>query len=264
MIPVLRIARADLRRFSKPTFLLSAIGLPGFFGLLVTALVFNTVGGKSSGGSPPGAAVLTLADLNASGGYLAGVNQAFTFLGVIAVTLAAMSIATDYSQGTLRNLLVRQPKRATLLAGKLLALFVVVSCSAIAATATGTVVAHVMASGTGATTSGWQLGLLVGRTLGLSVGLFGWAVIGALVATIFRSVPAAIGAGIGWALPVETVVGATWKAGKSWFPGGVFQAIASAGNVDLPLKQAITVGLGYLFVAIAAVIIIFQRREVTA
>ena len=85
MNQILRVARADLRRFFRPSFLLASIGLPGFFGMLVTALVFQTVSGKTTGG-PPGAPTITLADVSASNGYLVGVNQAFSFLGVIAVT----------------------------------------------------------------------------------------------------------------------------------------------------------------------------------
>jgi ABC-2 type transport system permease protein len=263
MISILRVARADLRRFLKPTYLLAAIGLPGFFGLMVTALAFNQLGGGTTTAAPGGATV-TMAEATASNGYLLGLNLAFSFIGVIAVTMAAISVATDYSQGTLRNLLVRQPNRVRLLLGKLLALWVLMTISAIAATITSTLAAHALASGSGVSTTAWDLSLLVGRTAGLSVGLFGWAVIGALLATIFRSVPAAIGAGIGWALPVETIIGSTWKAGKSWFPGGIFQAIASAGSATVPLQRAITVGVAYFAIGIGAALIVFKRREVTA
>jgi ABC-2 type transport system permease protein len=178
--------------------------------------------------------------------------------------LAAMAVATDYGQGTLRNLLVRQPSRWRLLGGKLVALACLVTGSAITATLTATAVANVVAKGSDVSTAAWSLAPIAGRIALLAVGLFGWAAMGAMLATITRSVPAAIGIGIGWALPVEQVVGATWKAGKNWFPGGVFEAIASKGADTLSFQQASTVGVAYLAIAVAVGLVLFTRREVTA
>ncbi len=162
------------------------------------------------------------------------------------------------------NLLVRQPSRWRLLGGKLLALIVLVCISAVAAGLVGTGVAYLVAPGAGVSTAAWSLSSLVPRITGLAAGLAGWAAIGALLATVLRSVPAAIGIAVGWALPVETIVSATWKAGKAWFPGGVFEAIASHGSSSLTFSRALLVGLLYLAVAIGAGLTVFTRREVTA
>jgi ABC-2 type transport system permease protein len=259
-----RVARAELRRFMSPSYLLPAALLPAFFAILTTALTFNSASGGTAAGTPPGGRVVTVATLSEKAGYFKGVGQSFTFLGVIAVVLAAMSIATDYSQGTLRNLLVRQPSRWRLLGGKLLALAALVSVSAVSAAAAGTATSYVVASGAGVSKAAWSLGALVPHMAGLAGGLMGWAAIGALLATLLRSVPAAIGIAIGWALPVETIVGATWKTGKSWFPGGVFEAIASGGTETLALSRALPVGTVYLVLAVAAGLIVFTRREVTS
>jgi ABC-2 type transport system permease protein len=264
MSAMLRVTRAELRRFCTASYALAAIALPAFFSILTTALTFSSASGNTTNGAPPGARAISVADLSESTGYFEGVAQAFTFLGVIAVVLAAMSIATDYSQGTLRNLLVRQPSRWRLLGGKLLALAVLVSISAAVAALAGTATAHLAASGAGVSTSAWALGSLLPRIAGLAAGLVGWAAIGALLATVLRSVPAAIGIAIGWALPVETIVGATWTTGKSWFPGGVFEAIAMAGSESLSLNRALVVGAAYLAIAVVAGLTIFTRREVTA
>ena len=264
MIAMVRVARAEFRRLASPTYLLSAVALPTFFAALTTWLTFDSASGGTVGGTPPGGKVVSTVTLAKETGFLEGVSQSFTFLGVIAVVLAAMSIATDYTQGTLRNLLVRQPSRWRVLGGKLVALAGLVSASAIAASLAGTVTAFAMASTTGVSTSAWNMAELAPRIFGLAAGLFGWASIGALLATVLRSVPAAIGIGIGWALPVEAIVGGAWKAGKSWFPGGVFEAIAAAGNDTLTLQRAVAVGSVYLVIAIAANLVLFTRREVTA
>ncbi len=264
MIALLRVARAEIRRFSAPAYALSAIALPTFFAILTTALVFSSADGTSPAGTPPGGETMSIATLSESAGYFAGVTQSFTFLGVIAVVLAAMSIATDYSQGTLRNLLVRQPSRWRLLGGKLLALAALVSVSALAAGLAGTATAHLVADGSGVSTAAWELGSLLPRIIGLAAGLIGWAAIGGLLATVLRSVPVTIGVAVGWALPVETIVGAAWKTGKSWFPGGVFEAVASAGTDTLSLGRALTVGAVYMVIAIVGGLAVFTRREVTA
>jgi ABC-type transport system involved in multi-copper enzyme maturation permease subunit len=263
MNALLRVAQAELRRLSSPGFLWAAIGLPMFFAGLTTFLTFSSANGSSTGG-PPGGEKITVATLNGATGYLEGITQAFTFLGVIAVVVAALSIATDYSQGTMRNLLVRQPSRWRVLGGKLIALSVVLTVSALAASLVGTAVAYLMASGSGVSTGAWTITSLVPRVAELSVGLIGWAAIGALLATVLRSVAPAIGIAIGWALPVETIIGATWKTGKAWFPGGVFQSIASAGTSTVTFGRAVIVGSLYLAVAVIAAITVFQRREVTA
>ncbi len=48
---------------------------------------------------------------------------------VIALTIVTANIAAEWSQGTLRNLLVREPGRLRLLAGKMLALLLFVAIS---------------------------------------------------------------------------------------------------------------------------------------
>jgi ABC-2 type transport system permease protein len=261
---LLRVARAELRRFATPSYALSALALPAMFAALTTALTFNSATGGTVGGTPPGGRTITVAELSSATGFFEGVGQSFTFLGVVVVVLAAMSIATDYSQGTLRNLLVRQPRRWRLLGGKLVALAGLATAAAVSAALVGTLTAYVMSGSSDVGTGAWTLTALVPHTAGLALGLAGWAAIGALLATVLRSVPAAIGIAIGWALPVESIVGGVWKAGKAWFPGGVFEAIAVAGNDTVSLGRALTVGAVYLAVAVAAALVVFTRREVTA
>ena len=264
MNAVVRVARAELRRFSKPAFALSALVLPAFFAALTTALTFSRASGGDAAGAPPGGRSVSVTSLAQHAGFFEGVSSSFTFLGVIAVVLAVMSVATDYGQGTLRNLLVRQPSRWRLLGGKLVALAVLVTASALAAALAGTLAAYLVAGGSGVSTAAWTLGSLVPRVAGLAGGLIGWAAIGVLLATVLRSVPAAIGIAVGWALPVETIVGAVWKAGKAWFPGGVFEAVASAGTSTLTLSRALAVGAVYLVAAVGIGLTVFTRREVTA
>ena len=63
----------------------------------------------------------SLTQLAQPNGLIHGVNRAAVLLGIVAFGIAASQIASEYSLGTLRQLLVRQPRRAVLLAGKFLA-----------------------------------------------------------------------------------------------------------------------------------------------
>jgi ABC-2 type transport system permease protein len=262
MKAILRVARAELRRFFTPTYALAAIVLPLVFSAFTTSLTYNNVGTGQL--SSPGGTATTMAQLVASDGWFEGVSQSFGLLGVISVVLSAMTVATDYGNGTLRNLLVRQPNRLILLGGKFMALIAIALTISIAATLSGTLTAHFVASGAGVDTAGWVLHSLPSRIVGLAVGLFGWAAIGALVGTVLRSVPAAIGVSIGWALPIETIIGASSKTVKDWLPGGVFQAVAASGTPSLALQKAITVGMAYLAIALGAALVVFKRRDMTS
>src|SRR6266852_6241158 len=62
-------------------------------------------------------------------GLITIVGQARSFIIVVALIMVTVNLAAEWSQGTWRNLLVREPRRLRLLSGKMLALllFVLVS-----------------------------------------------------------------------------------------------------------------------------------------
>jgi ABC-type transport system involved in multi-copper enzyme maturation permease subunit len=91
-------------------------------------------------------AVLTTVVGSASAGEL---------LGAIALVMCAGTLAADYSQGTWRNLLVRQPGRLRLLAGKWLALLGLVGAAGLVATVAAVVAALVVAPSQGIDTADW-------------------------------------------------------------------------------------------------------------
>jgi ABC-2 type transport system permease protein len=138
-------------------------------------------------GGPSGG--LTLEQLAASDGLAVILATAAAFIGVVALSVFAISIASEYSQGTLRNLLVRQPRRVRLLAGKLLALAsfttIAVLIAGVAAVAVALLVAPTQDISTSAwfTSAGWTalaggLGNLLLATLGwggTEAVTYGWA-----------------------------------------------------------------------------------------
>ena len=59
-----------------------------------------------------------------SSGVVFGFQQVATLLGIIALCVFAAQTAQEYTYGTLRNLLVRQPSRMKVLTGKFLSMAV--------------------------------------------------------------------------------------------------------------------------------------------
>ena len=64
--------------------------------------------------------IVTLHQLARPNGLVIGVARASMLLGVVAFGIAAAQVASESSLGTLRQLLVRQPRRTVLLGGKML------------------------------------------------------------------------------------------------------------------------------------------------
>ena len=76
-------------------------------------------GARAAFGPTQGVAFSQLAG---SGGLLTGMTSAVNLLGVLALSVAAGTMAGDHANGTLRNLLIRQPRRLRLLGGSWAAL----------------------------------------------------------------------------------------------------------------------------------------------
>src|ERR1022692_4078635 len=92
-----------------------------FFALIFIPLgiITATSSGGRSGGGPQ---ALTKIALSGDQGLTTLLSRGGTLTAVIALVLVASAMAAEYQQGTLRNLLVRQPARVRLLTGKFLAL----------------------------------------------------------------------------------------------------------------------------------------------
>src|SRR5205085_5199622 len=106
-------------KIRRPGMILGGAGTMVGFAVLAVVLMLSRLD-RARGG--PGADVLTAAQLATSNGFATLITISATFMGVIALAICAVAVGMEYSTGSLRNLLVRQPARLRLLAGKLLAL----------------------------------------------------------------------------------------------------------------------------------------------
>ena len=109
----------------------------------------------------------------------------------------AGAFATEYSQGTMRNLLVREPRRARLLTGKFLALATFIGVAVVLEIVVSCAVALLLAPGRGITTSAWTsstgINDLLQATLHVFLASVGYGLVGAAAGVLFRSPGVAIG-----------------------------------------------------------------------
>lgn len=252
-------------KLRRPGMILGGAGTIVGFAILTVVLSLTTASATPTDQGPGGEGV-TLAQLATADGLASILASAATFIGVVALSVFAMSIASEYSQGTLRNLLVRQPRRVRLLAGKLVALAsfttIAVIVAGIAAVATALLVAPTQDISTTAwfTSAGWTA--LAGGLGNLLLATLGWGLVGALLALVLRAPAAAVGVGLAWALPGELLVTAAWADGARWLPGQLLDALAQGGTAAVTYGWAGLLLALYAVVATVAGTALFTRRDV--
>jgi ABC-type transport system involved in multi-copper enzyme maturation permease subunit len=117
---MIRVIFAEWRKLRRPTLFFGTLGAALFFTGLTTTflyLMIDSEQGNSDRGRRVGREVLNLA-----GGSVYGFASVGGLLGIIALCVFAAQTSQEYTYGTLRNLLVRQPGRLRILMGKLIAM----------------------------------------------------------------------------------------------------------------------------------------------
>ncbi len=264
---MLAAARAEWIRIGRVSYLMTAVGASGVVAVLFTALtVFNSRTSGSSSRSGPISNV-TVADLSGAGGSTLGVLSAVNLLGVVALCIFASAFAADYSSGMLRNLLVRHPRRASLLAGKFAALSVLSALIVLVAVLAGIVTAYLTAPAD-VSTAQWLtaagLAEIAKATGNLLLATLGFGLVGAALGSVTRRGTVAIAVGVAWTLPAEQILAGAVSATKQWLPGQLLSALAhgGAGSVGYPAAAGV-LGL-YAVVGITLALRLFATRDVTA
>ena len=210
----------------------------------------------------------SLAQLARPNGLIHGVNRAAVLLGIVAFGIAATQIASEYSLGTLRQLLVRQPRRPILLAGKFLAVVTFMLGAVLFASLVATVAAFVMAHARHVPTSAWtsSAGITdLTRALGdLLLATVGFTIFGLVVGLLFRSSVTAIIVGFAYLLPVEAVVTRIAPHTAAWLPGELLQAIAAGGLSTAGFARSLVLSTVYVVGAGVLATVVFVRKDVTA
>jgi hypothetical protein len=231
---VIRSFRSELIKLNRRGVLLGGCGTGMVVAILVTVGVWAVLPVEPAPGTgdiDAGASQLPLAVSAMTGpdGMLAGFRFVAPQLVLVAFCVAASGFGAENKHGTWRNLLVRQPDRPRLVAGKLMATTLFAAVSTLAFAVAAGAGAAVMAALRGAPVGEWLTPAGLGsatRTAGAAVvGAVLYGLVGACLGIVLRSAVAAISFGLGWFFVVEpalaAIVAATGATRLAWLPGEV-------------------------------------------
>src|SRR6266545_645886 len=113
---MINVFRAELCKLTRRRFVLATAAVVLAAALVATAVVFLS---SEATGAPSGERGTTLQELASAGGGTEAFSLAVSFSGFFVFVLFTASWAGEFSQGTFRTLMMKQPRRQYLLAGKL-------------------------------------------------------------------------------------------------------------------------------------------------
>jgi ABC-2 type transport system permease protein len=239
----------------------------------VTTLVF-TVGSaaivlaSAEQAGDPRARGVTLASLAEAGGGTEVFTTAVSFAGTFLFVVFVGAVAVEFSRGTFRTMLLHQPRRLQLLAGKMAGLLVFAAVVLAAAEALTWVAARLLAPSQDVATGEWISAAALGDALADYASVLFWvtgyALLGMTLAVLVRSVPVALAIGIAWAGPFEHLIQDAWGPADRLFPGLLLEAFVAGGTTDVSASRALLTVTAYLLIAAAIAGTMFARRDVTA
>ena len=258
-----RAIKSELIRLKRPSFLVGGIGLMALFGALGTLISFE---GAGTTGAGPAAYFPSEAALAAHDGLVAGLALGSQLIGIVALSLWAIAVASDYQTGLIRLLVQAQPSRIKLLMGKIAALVLFTLVGTLAATLLAVGTAYLIAPMLDISTSAWGIGTLTTlleafRNLSLSTMV--WGVIGLTIATLTRSAGVSIAAGIGWVVVFETMLQGVATNLADKMPGAMLTALAAGGTSAIGFGTAILLAAIYALVGLTIAWLVTDRREIT-
>jgi ABC-2 type transport system permease protein len=210
----------------------------------------------------------TIESLSGAGGATEAFAIGVSFSGLVVLVLFIANFAGEFSQGTIRSLLMRQPGRLGLLAGKMAALLAFVAGVLALAELLTVAASATIAPGQDVATGSWfgidGLGEAASDYATALVGVAAWALLGMAIAVFVRSIPVALGIGIVWAGPFEHIIQDSWTSADRWFPGLLLESLAAGGTDDVALGRALALVAVYVAVVVSAAAVVFVRRDVTA
>jgi ABC-type transport system involved in multi-copper enzyme maturation permease subunit len=257
-----RAFRSEIIRLKRPSVLLIGIGLMAVFGALATFVSFSAAGTTGTG---PAAYFPPVEALEQPGGFALGLVLGSQLIGIVALSVWAIAVASDYSTGMIRLLVQAEPKRWRLLMGKFGALLVITVIGTAVATLAATGMAYAIAPSFEISTAEWNTDMattLWEAFRNLTFSTIVWGVFGSTIATITRSSGISIGAGIGYLVVFETMLQGIASDAAEWLPGGILTALNAGGTPNVEFAQAAALAAAYALIGIVISVAISWRREI--
>jgi len=258
------VTKAELRKLRRPTLLISTILVVAALTALFTSIVFLRA--NSGQGNGQRGEIISPATLSAATGLVYGFKIVSFFLGITALCVFASQTAQEYSLGTLRNLLVRQPSRMKILAGKYLSMIIFAIALVVIDAIVAIAVSYFLAPHAKVTTSAWftasALALLGKTFVNVLLGTIAFGTFGMILGLLFRSPISSIATGVIWSLILENILAGVVSSTQKWLPGQNFDNVAQGGSLTVSYHWSMGIAAAYLVLGFSIVAVLFKRRDV--
>ena len=256
--------RAELVKLRRRRVLIVTAATTLVFAVGSAAIVLASV---SRTASPDGRGV-TYASLADAGGGTEVFTTAVSFAGTFLFVVFVGAVAVEFSRGTFRTMLLHQPRRLRLLAGKMAGLLVFAAVVLAAAEALTWLAARLLAPSQDVATGEWPSAAALGDALtdygSVLFWVTGYALLGMTVAVLVRSVPIALAIGIAWAGPFEHLLQDAWSPADRVFPGLLLEDYVAGGTTEVSASRALLTLTLYVMIAATIAATTFARRDITA
>ena len=210
---MIRVFFAEWCKLRRPTLLLGTMGAVLGVTALVTSLLFLLI--DSPRGNSDRGIIISRELLALPSGITIGFSSSAGLLGLVALCVFAAQTAQEYTYGTLRNLLVRQPRRITLLLGKFSAMTSFALISVIVSAIVSISLAYVLSGKAEVDTAAWSTSdariAFLHTFINVFISVIAYGTVGMILGLLFRSPISAISLGVAWLLVIENIIAATVK-----------------------------------------------------
>jgi ABC-2 type transport system permease protein len=256
--------RAELVKLRRRRVLIVTAATTLIFTVSSAAIILASV---EESADPDGRGV-TFASLADAGGGTEVFTTAVSFAGTFLFVVFVGAVASEFSRGTFRTMLLHEPRRLRLLAGKMAGLLLFAAVVLAAAEALTWVAARLLAPSQDVATAEWVSAAALGDALAdygsVLFWVSGYALLGMTVAVLVRSVPVALAIGIAWAGPFEHLLQDAWSPADRLFPGLLLEDFVAGGTTEVSASRALLTLTLYLMIAATIAATSFARRDITA
>jgi ABC-2 type transport system permease protein len=211
---------------------------------------------------------VTLETLAEAGGGTEVFTTAMSFAGTFLFVVFVGAVAVEFSRGTFRTMLLHEPRRLRLLAGKMAGLLAFAAIVLAAAEALTWLAARVLAPTQDVATDQWISAAALGDALvdygSVLFWVTGYALLGMTLAVLVRSVPIALAIGIAWAGPFEHLLQEAWSPAERIFPGLLLEAFVAGGTPEVSASRALWTVTALVVAATVIGATSFARRDIAA
>ena len=261
---MIQVFFAEWRKLRRPTLLLGTFAAALFFNGLITSFIYlmiDSPDGNSDRGRTVGRDVLGLAS-----GSVNGFASIGGLLGIITLCVFAAQTSQEYTYGTLRNLLVRKPRRLVLLTGKYGAMKTFALLLTLVNAVVSIAISYYLSDRAKVSTELWftsdGFSAIAHTLVNVYISIVFYAIIGIALGILLRSPISAISIALVWILILENLIGAVKPVTLDWMPGNQLATIAQGGTPLLSYSHALTLGIFYVSVALVVSSTIFVKRDV--